>query len=63
MEEEWNKGSLNEGNSNDSTGLSLIKELDEEDYENVQVYEGDLNSLTFSHVKGNDIFDTRKNKV
>ena len=63
MEEEWNKGSLNEGNFNDSTGLSLIKELDEEDYENVQVYEGDLNSLTFSHVKGNDIFDTKNNKI
>jgi hypothetical protein len=40
--------------------LDLLKEIDPSDYENVQVYDGDLTTMTFSHVKNSQIFETKK---
>jgi len=51
MEEEWAKQ-----NSHDDTEMVIVKELDPSDFEKIQVYDGDLNPMTFGHVKKSKAF-------
>ena len=39
--------------------LVILRELDAHDFEGVKVYDGEINAMTFAHVKNSKAFDTR----
>lgn len=41
----------------------ILKELDPSEYEKVKVYDGDLNPMTFNHVKTSKAFDISKVEI
>jgi septal ring factor EnvC (AmiA/AmiB activator) len=54
LEEEWELH-----NKQDEPEMVILKELDASEFEKVQVYDGDLNPMTFNHVKRSKAFDTK----
>lgn len=54
MEEAWTKAG-----EEVEPELLIIRELDRDEFEEVKVYDGDINQMTFAHVKNSKAFDTR----
>ena len=46
-------------NANEDTNVSLefLKGIDTNDIEEVKAYDGEINPMTFSHIKNSDVFD------
>lgn len=58
MEEEWERE-----NKEFAPEMVLFKELDPSEFEKVKVYDGELNPMTFNHVKATKAFDTSKIEI
>lgn len=54
MEEAWNKAG-----EEVEPELLILRDLDREDFEEIKAYDGDINQMTFAHVKNSKAFDIK----
>ena len=54
MEEAWSKSGQEV-----EPELLILKDLDREDFEEIKAYDGDINQMTFTHVKNSKAFDVK----